>query len=448
MEPSIRLPQAVSAIISKLEASGYEAYAVGGCVRDSLMNKTPSDWDICTDALPEETLRVLQKDNIIENGMKHGTVTVRYDGNNYEITTFRTEGAYLDNRHPSEVTFVRDLREDLSRRDLTINAMAYREKDGLSDPFGGQQDLVARLIRCVGDPDKRFQEDALRILRALRFASRLGFSIDPETAAAIHRNAPLLKNISSERIMSEFLQLLTGPYVEQILNDYHDVLSVFIPEIKPMLGFRQRNPHHVYDIWQHTVKVTAAIDPDPILRLTAFFHDIGKPACFTMDAKSVGHFHGHPDVGAAMTQDILKRLKNDNQTVRTVTMLIKLHDLRPPATPANVRKFVARTGTDWFPALLELKRADAKGQNPLMLSLKLRYIDELEGIYYNELANHAVFSLKQLAVNGSDLQQLGIQKGERIGETLRQLLALVIEDELPNDRERLLKEAGRLNEYF
>ena len=448
MAHTISLPRSVSTIIQTLEAAGFEAYAVGGCVRDSLMNKAPADWDICTNALPEQTLQALGKENIVPNGIKHGTVTVRFENTNYEITTFRTEGAYLDNRHPSEVTFVRDLNEDLSRRDFTINAIAYHENGGVVDPFDGQKDISSRLIRCVGDPDKRFGEDALRMLRALRFASRLGFVIDPPTAESIHRNKSLLLHISAERIMSELLQLLLGAHVEQVLMEYHDVLSVFIPELKPMKGFRQRNPHHIYDIWQHTVKVTAAVESDPILRLTAFFQDIGKPACFTIDEKSVGHFHGHPDVGAAMAQDILRRLKNDNQTIRTVVMLIKLHDLRPPATAANVRKFVARTGTEWFPALLELKRADAKGQNPLMLEMKLRYIDELEEIYCRELANHAVFSLKQLAVNGNDLQQLGVPKGERIGELLHLLLALVIEDELPNDRERLLAEAKKLNERF
>lgn len=448
MNVKIELPQVVSSIIASLEAAGFEAYAVGGCIRDSLMGKEPSDWDICTSALPHETLSALGKNNIVENGMKHGTVTVRIENNNYEITTFRTDGEYLDNRHPSQVTFVRNLSEDLSRRDFTVNSLAYNDKRGLVDLFGGVKDIEQHRICCVGDPDKRFNEDALRILRALRFSSQLGFEIEKNTGESILRNAGLLVNISAERIMSEFLKILTGSFCERLLMQYRDVFAVFIPEIKPMFGFRQRNPHHSYDVWEHTVKAVAFSKPDPVLKLAAFFHDIGKPRTFTIDERNIGHFHGHPEVSAMLAHEILRRLKSDNHTINTVCLLIKLHDQRPPATAKNVRKLVAKTGTESFPLLMELKRADTKGQNPLMLEQKLVYIDELEGIFNSELANNAVFSLRQMALNGYDLQQIGIREGKRIGILLNELLAQVIEGELPNDHDRLLIEACKLNERF
>lgn len=448
MSIKIEMPPVVSSIIRTLEGAGYEAYAVGGCIRDSIMGKEPSDWDICTSALPEDTLRVLGRHNIVENGMKHGTVTVRIEDCNYEITTFRTDGEYLDNRHPSEVTFVRDLREDLSRRDLTVNSLAYNDSRGIIDLFGGISDIEHHRICCVGDPDKRFNEDALRILRALRFSSQLGFEIEKNTSESILRNAGLLVNISAERIMSEFMKILTGSHCEKLLMEYRDVFAVFIPEIRPMFDFRQRNPHHSYDVWEHTVKVTSFAEPDPILKLASFFHDIGKPRTFTIDERNVGHFHGHPEVSAMLAREILRRLKSDNHTINTVCLLIKLHDQRPPANAKSVRQLVAKTGTECFPMLMSLKRADAKGQNPLMLGEKLRYIDELEGIFYAELANNAVFSLKQMALNGYDLQQIGIREGKRIGIILNELLALVIEGELPNDHDRLLIEAFKLNERF
>lgn len=448
MSIKIEMPPVVSSIIRTLEGAGYEAYAVGGCIRDSIMGKEPSDWDICTSALPEDTLRVLGRHNIVENGMKHGTVTVRIEDCNYEITTFRTDGEYLDNRHPSEVTFVRDLREDLSRRDLTVNSLAYNDSRGIIDLFGGISDIEQHRICCVGDPDKRFNEDALRILRALRFSSQLGFEIEKNTGESILRNAGLLVNISAERIMSEFMKILTGSHCEKLLMEYRDVFAVFIPEIRPMFDFRQRNPHHSYDVWEHTVKVTSFAEPDPILKLASFFHDIGKPRTFTIDERNVGHFHGHPEVSAMLAREILRRLKSDNHTINTVCLLIKLHDQRPPANAKSVRQLVAKTGTECFPMLMSLKRADAKGQNPLMLGEKLRYIDELEGVFYAELANNAVFSLKQMALNGYDLQQIGIREGKRIGIILNELLALVIEGELPNDHDRLLIEAFKLNERF
>ncbi len=445
MDKKIKLPENVKRIIETLNSKGYNAYAVGGCIRDSLMNKCPSDWDICTSSLPQETLDTLGKNNIIENGLKHGTVTVHIDNENYEITTFRTDGIYLDNRHPENVIFVRDLKEDLSRRDFTVNALAYNDSDGLIDLFKGTDDIKNRCIRCVGDPDRRFNEDALRILRALRFSSQLGFTIEDETSYSIHKNAMLLKNISAERIMSEFVKILTGANVEDVLMNYYDVVSVFIPEIKPMIGFRQRNPHHIYDVWKHTVKVISHIEPQKVLRLAAFFHDSGKPSTFTIDKNNIGHFHGHPDISELIANDVLRRLKADNNTISKVRLLVKLHDLRPSATSKNVRKMLAKTGAENFLLLLKLKWADAMGQNPLLLNEKLKYIDELEKIYNSEITGDSAFTLKQLKINGSDLKRIGINEGKKIGIILKCLLDCVIEGELENDQEKLLGAASEIN---
>ena len=448
MEKLIKMPENAKGIIDKLRTCGYDAYAVGGCIRDSIMGKIPYDWDICTSALPEEVLEVLGERNIIENGLKHGTVTVHIDGENYEITTFRTDGQYLDNRHPENVTFVRELKEDLSRRDFTMNSLAYNYSEGLIDIFGGRDDINNSIIRCVGDPDKRFGEDALRILRALRFSSQLGFSIEEKTSASIHKNAELLKNISAERIMSEFTKILMGKNVEDVLMNYKDVIAVFIPEIKPMFGFEQHNPHHVYDVWQHTVKSVACVKNERILRLTAFFHDIGKPKAFTVDSGGKGHFHGHPEVSDRMADDILKRLKTDNNTIATVRLLIKLHDLRPKADEKNVRRLMYETGKENYPLLMDIKRADALAQNPEMHGYKLEYITQLENIYKQELEKKSAFNLKTLAVNGRDIINTGVRDGRTIGMILEYLLDRVIDGDIENDKQLLLDKAAEIRKRF
>ena len=440
----IDIPSSVNNIIKKLEERGYEAYAVGGCVRDSVMGKEPNDWDICTSALPEETLLCLDKDNIIKNGIKHGTVTVRVDGENYEITTFRTDGEYTDNRHPESVTFVRDLNEDLSRRDFTINALAYSEERGLQDNFHGIDDIDNKIIRCVGSPDRRFGEDALRILRALRFSSVLGFDIEKRTAKSIHKNAYLLKNISKERIMSEFIKILEGKNVEAILLEYSDVIAEIVPEIKPMIGFEQHNPHHVYDVWTHTVKVVSGIRAEKELRLAAFFHDIGKPSKFVMDENGIGHFHGHPEMSAVIAERALKRLKSDNKTIANVCRLIKFHDVRP-FVKKSIRRLMAQSGMELFPHLLELKRADAKAQSEDYLKETLEYIDFLEEMYNKERENNNDFTLKMLKINGQDLKDIGITNGREIGYCLNQLLIKVIDEEIENKKDILLEYAEKMD---
>lgn len=448
MEKLIKMPESAARIIDRLSMSGYKAYAVGGCIRDSIMGKIPYDWDICTSALPEEVLEVLGEKNIVENGLKHGTVTVHIDGENYEITTFRTDGEYLDNRHPENVTFVRDLKEDLSRRDFTMNSLAYNDSEGLIDIFGGENDINDGIIRCVGDPDKRFGEDALRILRALRFSSQLNFSIEENTSVSIHKNAELLKNISAERIMTEFTKILMGQNVEEVLLNYRDIIAVFIPEIKEMFEFEQHNPHHVYDVWKHTVKAVACVKNERVLRLTAFFHDIGKPKTFTIDNAGKGHFHGHPEVSDRMANEILKRLKTDNHTISKVRLLIKLHDLRPKPDAKNVRRLMYETGSENFPLLMEIKRADALAQNPETHEYKLEYIRKLEEIYKQELEKKSAFNLKTLAVNGKDIINIGISDGRKIGMILEFLLDRVIDGDMENDRELLLDKAAEIQGRF
>lgn len=440
----IDIPPSVNNIIKKLEESGYEAYAVGGCVRDSVMGKEPNDWDICTSALPEETLLCLDKDNIIKNGVKHGTVTVRVDGENYEITTFRTDGEYTDNRHPESVTFVRDLNEDLSRRDFTINALAYSEERGLQDNFHGIDDIDNKIIRCVGSPDRRFGEDALRILRALRFSSVLGFDIEKRTAKSIHKNAYLLKNISKERIMSEFIKILEGKNVEAVLIGYSDVIGEIVPEIKPTIGFCQHNPHHLYDVWTHTVKVVSGVKSEKELRLAALFHDIGKPAKFTVDENGTGHFHGHPELSADIAERVLKRLKSDNKTIENVCKMIKLHDVRP-FVRKSIRRLMAKSGMELFPKLLELKRADAKAQSRDYIEETLKYIDFLEEMYNKECQENNDFTLKMLEINGNDLKNIGIENGREIGYCLNELLMKVIDEEIDNKKEALLEYAEKMN---
>lgn len=440
----INIPTDVQKIIDTLYKNGYNAYIVGGCVRDSIMRKNPSDWDICTSSLPKETLKCLEKSNVSENGLKHGTVTVCYDKIPYEITTFRVDGDYFDNRHPEKVTFVRNLRDDLARRDFTVNAMAYNNREGLCDFFGGVSDIENKLIRCVGEPDKRFNEDGLRIMRALRFASVLGFDIDKKTSDSIHRNCSLLKNISAERIMSELIKLLSGQNVEKVLLDYSDVMCVIIPEIKPMIGLNQHNPHHIYDVWEHTVKAVANTPADKILRLSALFHDIGKPKTFFTGKDGIGHFYGHPEVSEKITQNILRRLKFDNKTSEQVRMLVKTHDIQIIPEAKYLRRVLAKTGAEMFRRLLYIKRADALAQNPIYISEKLEYIDNLEKIFNEQLKELSDFTLKSLAVNGNDLIKLGITDGKQIGKCLKKLFAMVIDGNVKNDKNILLDTAKKM----
>lgn len=315
-------PQQIGVILTRLEQAGFPAYAVGGCVRDTLLGRVPEDWDVTTAARPEQ-VSALFAGHCIPTGLRHGTVTVRQDGLSVEVTTFRADGPYSDHRRPDAVYFSDSLAEDLARRDLTVNAMAMDVRGDITDLYGGRDDLRRGILRCVGDPDRRFDEDALRIMRTLRFAAVLGFTVEARTAAALHRCAPLLRDIAAERLLTEMDRLLCGAYVLPVLLAYPDVLGVFLPELLPCVGLDQQNRHHLYDVWEHTARSVAAIPPEPVLRWAMLLHDVGKPICFTVDGRGVGHFYGHPKVSAALAEEICRRLRMDKRTAREIVTLVR-----------------------------------------------------------------------------------------------------------------------------
>ena len=441
----VKIPPEVDSILQILTQSGFDACVVGGCVRDSLLGKEPKDWDAATSAVPEETKKALARFPVIETGLKHGTVTVLSGSLPVEVTTYRIDGAYSDGRRPDKVTFTRLLREDLSRRDFTINALAFRRTGGLVDEFGGQADLKARVVRCVGDPDLRFREDGLRILRALRFASVLDFSIEAETSRSIHENRAMLDGIAKERIRAEFVPLLCGPGAERVLRDYRDVAARFVPEIAASFGFRQNNPHHPYDVWEHTLKSVAASPPEPVLRLTMFLHDLGKPFCYTEDQNGVGHFYGHAAKSAAMARAILKRLRFDRKTEETVTLLVGRHGLPLFDDEKSLRRRLNRLGETDLRRLLEIRAADTLAKSPRDRD-GLGQLDRTRAALERILNERQCFSLRDLAVRGNDLIAAGVPEGEEVGRTLRALLGAVIEGKCPNDREKLLRYAERWKE--
>lgn len=442
---TIEIPGAVAAVLDRFAACGREAYLVGGCVRDALLGRPLSDYDITTSALPEETEELFRDCRIVETGLRHGTVTVISEGYPLEITTFRTESGYSDLRHPDSVSFTKSLREDLARRDFTVNAMAYSPAEGLKDYFGGREDLGKRCIRCVGEADTRFREDALRILRALRFASVLDFSLEEGTAASIHRNRELLRAVAAERIFAELKKLLCGPGVKRILLEYPDVLGVFLPELLPMVGFDQRTKYHVYDVWTHTAETVARIPADASDRLAALFHDAGKPASFTQDPDGTGHFYGHPAVSLRLADAMLDRLKADNETKKAVLPAVEHHDVPLEATERSMRRALNRFGEEGLARILRLQRADNLAQAPAYRG-RQDEITRMETISGELLEKDACFSLRQLAVGGKDLLAEGFAPGPRMGDVLESLLARVLEGSLPNERAALL-EAAR-NEFM
>ena len=439
----MELPRDVSGLIARLEQAGFSAYAVGGCVRDTLLSLRPNDWDLCTSARPEEMQQVFRGEHLVETGLKHGTLTVVLQHVPYEITTFRTDGAYTDHRHPDSVTFVSDVSGDLARRDFTVNAMAYSPRTGLVDLFGGRRDLENRIIRCVGTPADRFREDALRILRALRFAAVYDFSLDPETDQALRRLAPTLKSVAAERIRSELFRLLCGPGAGRILRAYPDVLSVIIPEIGPMVGYDQRNHHHHFDLWEHTVQAVENVPPEADLRLTMLLHDTGKPAVCTMDDRGEAHYRGHQAVSAAIAERVTDDLRCDRKTRDRVIRLVRTHDipLRTDSGAVNLdRSFLLRRlnrfGEEDLRALILIHRADriATGHSPReredrRMAERLAALDAL-------LAERPCFTLKDLAVNGNDLKALGL-KGPAIGDALKQLLEAVMDGKVANEKAQL-----------
>ena len=428
------LPQPVEYVLERLENAGFAAFAVGGCVRDTLLGRVPGDWDVTTAARPEQVLALFDG-CAIPTGLKHGTVTVRAEGMGIEVTTFRADGTYTDHRRPDAVTFSRRLEDDLSRRDLTVNAMAMDRRGQITDLFGGREDLKAGVLRCVGDPERRFREDALRILRTLRFAAVLGFAIEPCTAAALHETAPLLKYIAPERILSEMDRALCGGHILPVLLDYPDVLAVFLPEIAPCVGFDQCNRHHIYDVWGHSAHAAAAIAPEPVLRWTMLLHDVGKPACFTRDEQGVGHFYGHPAVSAELAEGACRRLRMDSRSAERIVTLVRWHDRDIPRTDRAIARAVGKLGEDVFHQLLAVKRADNAAQSPDDRH-RLADIQQAEDILNGLLARQQCFSLRDLAVKGGDMAALGL-RGREIGDMLRALLDAVL-DGAPNERGSLL----------
>lgn len=434
----IQLPDKVSKIINTLQAHGYEAYAVGGCVRDSILGRTPEDWDITTSAMPEETKALFS--HTFDTGIEHGTITVLLEHEGFEVTTYRVDGKYEDSRHPTEVTFVRNLKEDLLRRDFTINAMAYNDKDGLVDIFGGLEDIERGVIRCVGNAHARFSEDALRILRGVRFAAQLGFEIEEETREGMRSLAPTLKNISAERIQTELVKMLLSPRPDLLREAWKlGITKEFLPELDLAMETAQETKHHMYTVGEHILHTLQNIRSDKVLRLTMLFHDMGKPALKTMDEDGTAHFKGHAYKSEEIAKTVLRRLKFDNDTIRKVTKLVCYHDYRMPVTPKHVRRAMNRIGEDLFPLYLEVRRADVLAQSVYMREEKLADIDGVEALYQEIKAQNQCVSLKELAVTGSDLIEAGMKPGKEIGQRLNQLLELVIESPELNTKEELLK---------
>lgn len=432
----IELPKKVQMIIQNLQLHGYEAYAVGGCVRDSILARRPEDWDITTSAKPEEIKKLFRR--TVDTGIEHGTVTVLIGKDSFEVTTYRIDGVYEDSRHPKEVIFTNQLEEDLRRRDFTINAMAYNDEVRLVDVFGGMKDLNHHLIRCVGNAEERFSEDALRILRAVRFSAQLDFPIEEQTAEAVKKLAPSLKNISAERIQVELVKLLTSNHPEKIQDAYNlGITKVILPEWDAMVGVEQKTPHHKYDVAEHTLHALKNVKKDKILRLTMLFHDMGKPSMKTTDEKGVDHFKGHALVSEEIARKILRRLKFDNDTVKKVTRLVCYHDYRIEATPQNVRRAMNRIGVELFPYYLAVRMADVKAQSPYKRREKIENIVAMREVYQETLLNGDCVTLRDLAVGGRDLMELGMQPGRELGSMLSELLEWVIDEPECNKKEIL-----------
>lgn len=432
----IKLPDNVRFIINELERQGYEAYAVGGCVRDTLLGREPGDWDITTSAKPEEVKTVFKK--TVDTGIEHGTVTVIMDGTGYEVTTYRIDGKYSDGRHPDKVEFTPSLTEDLKRRDFTINAMAYNESTGMVDLFGGLEDLEKGIIRCVGNPKERFNEDALRIFRAVRFSAQLGFDIEEGTKQAIKELAESLTIISAERIQTELVKLLMSDHPEKIRDCYElSITTAILPEFDLMMATSQNTIHHRYTVGEHTIKVLENVPAERIVRITALLHDVAKPETKKVTEDGQEHFPDHQPIGADKAAGILRRLKFDNDTINKVKTLIRWHDARPE-TLAGLRRLLNNVGEELFPTLISFKYGDIMGQSEYKREEKLAVVDGYKASFEQIISERQCFSLKQLAVTGNDLIAEGIPAGAEIGRCLKNLLDLVTEDQSLNDKETLL----------
>ena len=440
----IQLPEKVKQIIQTITDAGYEAYAVGGCIRDSILGREPDDWDITTSAMPYQVKELFPR--TIDTGILHGTVTVMLDKEGFEVTTYRIDGEYEDSRHPREVTFTPSLIEDLKRRDFTINAMAYNDEAGLVDIFDGMRDIEKGLIRCVGNPMERFTEDALRMMRAVRFSAQLGYEIEEQTCKAIRQLAPNLCHISAERIQAELVKLVISPHPENLRIAWETgITAVILPEFNDCMKTQQHNPHHCYSVGEHTLKAMEAIRADKVLRLTMLFHDIGKPEKLITDEKGIDHFYGHPALSEEMSRNILRRLKFDNHTIHLVSRLVRYHDYKVEPIQRNVRRAIMKVGEDIFPYLFEVKQADIDAQSDHLRQEKLKNLEDVRRIYEQIIEEQQCVSLKTLAVTGKDLIEAGMKPGKELGEVLQRLLDFVVEDPSRNKKELLLKEAFEIS---
>ncbi len=445
---TINIPKGAAAIIDTLQSNGFEAYLVGGCVRDSILKRPVHDWDITTSATPDEMKKVFADTKIIETGIKHGTLTILSVDGFYECTTYRIDGAYSDGRHPDIVRFTKSLTEDLKRRDFTINAMAYNDKEGLIDLFGGRLDLMDHVIRCVGNPEDRFKEDALRIMRALRFAAQLEFDLEMKTKIAAFQMSDTLTKVSAERINSEFCKILTQTMGRQIIDYYREIIAVFIPEIKDMFDFEQNNPYHMFNVWDHTIEalVRAVLFMDQnnlTLALATLFHDIGKPHSYQDDPNGIRHFYGHAAKSAEITDSIMRRMRFNNNIREQVVTLVKYHDADIKPEAKYVKRWLNKLDSEHLlRCLFMLKYSDISGQVVKNRAERLREVSELFTVLDDVINQQACFSLKDLAVNGNDLIAAGMKPGKEIGAILNQMLELVLNDECANDKDALFKAVG------
>lgn len=441
MEQKISIPAHALKALALLENSGFEAWCVGGCVRDSLLGLAPADWDVTTSALPREVQACFSSFPTIDTGLKHGTVTVLLDGKPLEITTYRSDGDYKDHRRPENVAFSRKLEDDLSRRDFTINAMAYHPARGLVDKFGGLSDLAEKKLRCVGEPDRRFSEDALRVLRCLRFSSTLGFSVEGSTARAMERQKGLLSYVSRERVREELTKLLLGKNAGEVLREHSAVFFAALPELSPMAGCAQENPYHCYDVWNHTLKAVETVPEDTVPRWAALLHDCGKPAVKTFGADGTAHFYGHIEKSLSLAEEILNGLRFSNCEREAVLTLIKYHGEVYPISEKRLKKLLGKLGETAVFQLFQLSRADLAAQSPQLYEERLARIRESEILAKEILSREECLTLRDLAVKGGDLLALGVPQGTELGKLLSSLLEEVLGGTLPNQREPLLKRA-------
>ena len=432
------IPQYVETIMQRFEEKGFEAFLVGGCVRDFIFDKIPLDFDLATDALPIEVKEIFEDYNVVETGIEHGTVTIVSSDGKVEVTTYRIDGKYKDGRRPEGVFFTDTIEQDLARRDFTINAMAYSPRIGFIDPFGGMEDIEKGIIRCVGNPDKRFKEDYLRILRGIGFVVGTNFSLEDNTKAAKNKMKSKINSVAVERIREEFIRILCGSFAKKALLEYRSFISEIVPEIAESFDFKQNNPYHSFDVYRHTVEVIINTPALKNLRLAAFFHDIGKPYVYSQDEKGIGHFYGHVKISTTITEEVMSRMKFDKSTSIFVRDLVKYHDRDILPEKKSIRKFLTKKSVPFLEPLLLLKRADISGQNPELV-YRLEEIDKIEALLKEIVDEGSCFTLKNLNIDGNDLINLGIKPGKRIGEILNDCLVKVVNEELPNSCNELIK---------